>query len=522
MAKIKSLIFSFILTITFVSPVLVLAQTTATSSATSDVPQYSGVQQSISDYLCTPSETADGRDLERCINKLYRFGIAFGAIALVFFVVVAGYLYITGGEKGKGQAKGMLQNTAVGIGLLAGSYVILSFINPNIVLFKPIQPPIFTANDLPSCEAVGLGVNCTVQDGNDSTSNAGTGWGADMTCPAGQIVSAKVLGLPTKSDDEQICKPFGEKLLALNTSLAGIKWRITDTIGPGHVDPCHSSGSPVSGTCADIGLEPSDRTDGNWDKVCQSVLAISNLQPVNEVIGAGTRLPHCPKEADYKRTGSNVHVNWKVGTGGGSSSGGGNTTSSKCGTSSSLPGVCGWTGSDPYNLDWGSNSDLKAKFEAFNAAWKAKGGSTLYAIQAYRPQDYTNHIRSVWEANQLVNKKKTVSQIASQGYGCSGRTSSFMTDAQAKAYTSAQISQLNTEVSRHGSNSDTPPACASDHEKGIAVDVSTSSGSRTLPSDYAGWIATGISVGLCHNIAGDEPHFALKASLPSGTTCNLK
>ena len=159
MQKLKQKLFIALTTLLILNPVVVIAQSTAT---TVDVPEYKNVQQSVSSFLCTPSEPSDGRDLERCVNKLYRFGIAFGAIALVFFVVYAGYLYITGGEAGKGNAKGVLQNSLVGMGLLLGSYVLLRFINPNLVVFKPIQPPIFIAEDLPTCEALGLGVNCNL------------------------------------------------------------------------------------------------------------------------------------------------------------------------------------------------------------------------------------------------------------------------------------------------------------------------------------------------------------------------
>jgi hypothetical protein len=157
MTKIKTIVLAAVLGLLAANPSLAVAQTTTNTNYT-----YSGVQGSIEQYLCTPSANADGHDLERCVNKLYRFGIAFGAIALVFFLVVAGYVYMTGGESAKSRAKGIVQNALVGIGLLLGSYVILSFINPSLVVFKPIQPPIFTTDELPDCEALGFGSNCTV------------------------------------------------------------------------------------------------------------------------------------------------------------------------------------------------------------------------------------------------------------------------------------------------------------------------------------------------------------------------
>jgi hypothetical protein len=129
------------------------------------VPTYSGVENSIRDYLCVPDDSNLGTALFTCITKLYRFGIAFGAIALVFFVVFAGYMYMAGGETGKGKAKGVLLSAITGMAIMLSSYVLLNFINPDLVKIKPIQPPIFSASDLPSCESVGYGKDCVLSNG---------------------------------------------------------------------------------------------------------------------------------------------------------------------------------------------------------------------------------------------------------------------------------------------------------------------------------------------------------------------
>lgn len=161
----KILIVAF--TLFIFNPVLVFAQPTDTTpSTTTALPTYGGVEESIGQYLCTP--TGDGKDLERCINRLYRFGITAGALVLVAMVVFAGYLYITGGETGKGKAKAMILNSVVGMAILLGSYALLYFINPNLTSFRAIQPPIFTADDLPGCEDVGFGENCLPGDFYDS------------------------------------------------------------------------------------------------------------------------------------------------------------------------------------------------------------------------------------------------------------------------------------------------------------------------------------------------------------------
>lgn len=180
MQKLKQILYIALFTLIVANPVVVMAQgttntNTPSSGVTGSVTTYKGVESSITEYLCTPSVGADGRDLERCVNKLYRFGIAFGAIALVFFIVFAGYMYMSGGETSKGKAKGILQNALVGMGILLFSYVLLRFINPNLVLFKPIQPPIFTSADLPTCAALGLGDGCVVATGSGFSGSTGNG-----------------------------------------------------------------------------------------------------------------------------------------------------------------------------------------------------------------------------------------------------------------------------------------------------------------------------------------------------------
>jgi hypothetical protein len=506
----KIIIITFLLFV--LNPVLVYAQpagvppaASSTTTATTGLPEYSGVESSIKDYLCTPSEPADGKDLERCINRLYRFGITIGAIALVLIIVFAGYMYITGGETGKGKAKGMIMNALVGMAILLGSFVLLYFINPSLVAFRPIQPPIFDAADLPSCEEIGFEDDCLATD-EDAAADA-VAPGTKIACPDGVINFEKSVVPSSGSNTTKICKSLMEKLKQLH---AKHKITVTSTIRDANAESlCHRSGNQMSGTCADLVTN-----SGDWAGLCKAVKEVGGLLFINESATSGSECGRFVKTKYW----SGAHLHVMLGSGGGSSSSG----SSNCSTTASLPGVCAWSGADPYKLDWGTNAELKSKFDAFNSAWRAKGGVTLYALQAFRPQNYTNHIRSIWEANQLVNKNKTASQIASQGYGCSGRKTAFITDTQAKAYTSSQKSQLAAEVSRHGSNGDTPPACASDHEKGIAVDISTSASSRTVPSNYTDWIGTAVSVGLCHNIAGDEPHFALKASLPSNTNCSQR
>ncbi len=146
-----------------------------TTKPAAELPTYQGVDGSIKDYLCTPQGT--GTDLYDCIGRLYKFGISFGAIALVFFLVIAGYIYLSGGEAAKGKAKNMLYSAFTGMAILLGSYLLLSFINPELVKIKTIQPPIFEALDLPKCEDIGFSTKCII--------STGPGTGQVYTAPGG-------------------------------------------------------------------------------------------------------------------------------------------------------------------------------------------------------------------------------------------------------------------------------------------------------------------------------------------------
>lgn len=136
------------------------------ASDTAVIPyQGRGVENTIKEFLCTPEDGDPSLVLYTCINKLYRFGITAGGIMLVFFVVVAGYFYITGGEQSKSKGKAIFTASLTGLGILLFSYVLLRFLNPQLVIFKTIQPPIFDAAKLPNCADVGLGKDCILDDG---------------------------------------------------------------------------------------------------------------------------------------------------------------------------------------------------------------------------------------------------------------------------------------------------------------------------------------------------------------------
>ncbi len=126
-----------------------------------------GAEQSIKDLLCAPTENlsgynvgqgsdaskvATGGDLFHCINRLYKFGIAIASVAAVMFLVIAGYLYISGGEEAVSEAKTMIGSTVAGLVILLISYIFLRTINPDLIQFKPLQLPELTGADVSLCD----------------------------------------------------------------------------------------------------------------------------------------------------------------------------------------------------------------------------------------------------------------------------------------------------------------------------------------------------------------------------------
>ena len=156
--KTKFYIFSLLLINLFLSYAPgVFAQTTP-------LPSYvnSGAESSIKDYLCTPTEAdinsktvlriGDGQEASRnkaqgdlylCINRIYRFAIVVAGVFGVFFIVIAGYVYMSadGNEESIGKAKGILGSTIAAMVILMIGYVLLKALNPDLIRFQNIQPP---------------------------------------------------------------------------------------------------------------------------------------------------------------------------------------------------------------------------------------------------------------------------------------------------------------------------------------------------------------------------------------------
>lgn len=512
MKKLKNIIIAITLSLSILNPVAVLAQTTSTAI---NVAEYTGVQGSITQFLCTPSEgKADGKDIERCINKLYRFGIAFGGIALVFFLVYAGYLYIVGGESGKGKAKGIIQNAFIGIALLLGSYVILYFINPNLTIIKPIQPPIFTAGDFPNCEDIGFKSACVID--SEDTAVTSSGKGGYMDCPDGIIAfDKKAVPVNGGGDTEKVCKAFMEKLKQIH---AKHKITVTSTIRNGAAESqCHYSGNPRSGVCADMSSQ-----SGNWKELCSVIKQIGGLGFLNE---SGASSTECGTYVVTKnRTGNHLHVYLSTGGGGGTSGGG---SRPYCRPIHKF--LCDHPANDSGRADphvWTSSfPEVQANLNELKKVCGTDSKKCMgYPIdQVYRSPEYGAHMRSIFEAYVILYEGWSDSKISRYGQYCDG-TIQYVKTSDLKGV------DKNSEVgkyikahfngsARHFSTTSSPTTCMSNHGLGISLDF------KSAPPE-----SSVVGPGkLCHNIppgtngiaGGDAPHYILYSKKRSGEKCTF-
>lgn len=157
MSKLKKIFFILpsLFGIFFFTASFVSAQQTV-----SPTPTYSGAEATIKQYLCTPNTQNTGtgfsmttgnsgqtntasNDLYNCINRMYRFAIAAGSALAVFFIVIAGYVYMSADGDGEAvsKAKGILASSLASLVILFAGYILLRALNPDLIQFQNVQPP---------------------------------------------------------------------------------------------------------------------------------------------------------------------------------------------------------------------------------------------------------------------------------------------------------------------------------------------------------------------------------------------
>jgi hypothetical protein len=147
---------------------LTLLVTYAQPVRAAEVGEYSGPEATVREFLCAPPEPdeagktiltgsvtsteaagAAAGDLRGCINKLFRFIMVAGAITAVSLLVIAGYMYMVdnGSETNVKTAKKLVNNTLIGMAILAFTFLILNFLNPSVLTFRDFRPDNLTNYD---------------------------------------------------------------------------------------------------------------------------------------------------------------------------------------------------------------------------------------------------------------------------------------------------------------------------------------------------------------------------------------
>jgi hypothetical protein len=277
------------------------------------------VEKSITDYLCTPDGEGKGTNalIFNCVNKLYRFSIAFGVSVAILFIIFAGYLYMSGSEKGVSEAKSIIENTAAGLLILFVSFLLLRQINPELTRFKSIQlpqiaPPGNTVdpNYVPDAPAGEPDSNSDAGN-NSSADHTSTSCGAKPIDPKKRINTANCVNAGTdlhiQCDNNSKCnvqKFFGDILVRTAQAYLPNTFKVSDGYTSGHADGCHGTGA-----CADVGA-----LQGKWVELVNAIHSAGGKAQcedprANTLATSVMRGASCDK---YLKNGSGPHIHMYV------------------------------------------------------------------------------------------------------------------------------------------------------------------------------------------------------------------
>ncbi len=161
----------------------------------------------------TPMEEIPGQgkptDFYSYINAIYKFGIGAVGICAMLMIIVGGYMYMTaaGNNSSMEKAKTVITDAIIGLILAMASYLILYFINPDLVKIKRLQP---MATGTPSSpgETPGGG-SCKPDTSNGCTVEILKPYFGDNATKASSICNVESGGLSIPSTVDK-CQPGGE------------------------------------------------------------------------------------------------------------------------------------------------------------------------------------------------------------------------------------------------------------------------------------------------------------------------
>jgi hypothetical protein len=218
--------------LTFLLTELLFAYAPAFAQAPAPSSYYTGVSGEIEKYLCNPTSGGTGI-LYQCINQIYKFAIVTASIMGVFFIVIAGYVYMSaeGNKESVDKAKDILVSTITSLVILLAGYVLLNALNPDLIQFhgNTLQP-----------------VNFTSPPTTTITTSPG---GAGSTAPAGSAAQLASQILANPSITLNLSHPSG-----ISDPASTAKQNIVDTSnGLQAHDSCYSQGG-ITAPCLSVTL----------------------------------------------------------------------------------------------------------------------------------------------------------------------------------------------------------------------------------------------------------------------------
>jgi hypothetical protein len=121
--------------------------------------------------ICSAQSNAS-TNIGTCVNRIYVISLAAGGFIAVLLVIVAGYLYMTGGE-GVKTAKKLIISAISGLVILFGAFAFLNTINPDLTSFTGFSLPNLTCSGAVGSSEAGKNL-CAAPSANLITGAAGT------------------------------------------------------------------------------------------------------------------------------------------------------------------------------------------------------------------------------------------------------------------------------------------------------------------------------------------------------------
>lgn len=300
------------------------ARTDDTATSTQ---RYRGVDEQIKAFLCTPTdsntnpEAAKG-DLYNCINKIYRFALIIVSVMGVFMITIGGWIYMaaSGNEESVTKAKNILETTIVALVVIFSGYVLLKFLNPDLIKFQRIQPASVVGQKRSfGWDKVSTGQVQAIFEGTGGVDKAKIGRYGIEGCGGKQDGSPcddytdedygfVGNGMQVKGRNTFLTKTLLAKLVKLKAKYPS--FTINEGYPPtgDHSGKCHNDGS-----CADIGVNTKTAVEVN--KFCKAIddsgsgLTYNNEYTLQNSNINPAQTPNCrPPNPTSKTTGGHLHV----------------------------------------------------------------------------------------------------------------------------------------------------------------------------------------------------------------------